>query len=123
MAYTYKLSSGVFGLPENAAAVDWLLLNDTSAVQPFKVTVFGCPIGERKKRLPPGPVELTVDPQTVFHNANGVGPGQPFQHGIPIEVVVWINNLKVLPTVEIWQDAGATVIPGTRIGPSDFIRL
>lgn len=40
-----------------------------------------------------------------------------------IEIVVQVNDLKVLPTVEGWQDNGATITPGTRIGPRDFVRL
>jgi hypothetical protein len=36
-------------------------------------------------------------------------------------VVVRLNDRRVLPTVETWQDQGGTVIAGTRIGPDGFV--
>jgi hypothetical protein len=123
MAFKFRLSSGVFGLPANARSVDWLVLNDTATPQTVRVTVFAAPIGQSKRELPPGPVELTVAPWTTTHNANAVGPGQPFEPGMPVEVVVRLNDRRVLPTVEVWQDNGGTVIAGTRVGPDGFVRF
>ena len=116
MAFRFRLSSGAFSLPAGAASVDWNVLNGTDQPQPLRVSVFNWPIGARRVRLAPGPVELTLDPWTATHNANSVEPG------FPIEVVVQVNDLKILPTVEVWQDLGGTVIAGTRIGPGDFVR-
>ncbi len=123
MGCTYRLSSGPFGLPADAASVDWTVLNDTNAPQEVRVTVFAAPIGQPKRELPPGPVEVTVAPWSATHNANSVGPGQPFEHGMPTEVVVRCNDTRVLPAVEVWCDHGATVVAGTRIGPRDFSSL
>jgi hypothetical protein len=122
MAFEHRLSSGVFGLPSGAVAVDWMLINNTDSRQDFRVTVFECPTGATKSPASPGPLELSVGPRKTTHNANDVGPGQPFS-GLPIEVVFQLNDLKVLPTVEVWSDQSGTVIPGTRIGPRDFSRL
>lgn len=121
MTYRYRLSSGPFGLPKAAASVDWLLLNNTAKTQTVRVTVYAAPIGQPKRELAPGPVEISVPPYTATHNANSVGT--IFHIGMPTEVVVETNSLAVLPTVEVWQDLGATVIPGTRIAPTEFVRL
>jgi hypothetical protein len=43
--------------------------------------------------------------------------------GLPVEVVVEVNDLRMLPTVEIWGDAIGYAIAGTRIGPGQFVRL
>ncbi|WP_426566063.1 hypothetical protein ACPPVT_05730 [Angustibacter sp. McL0619] len=123
MPFEFRLSSGAFGLPAAAMSVDWLVLNDTGTDQQIRVTVFAAPVGSPKHQLPPGPIEVAVPARTLTHNANSVGPGQPFEPGIPVEVVVQCNDLRVLPTVEVWQDNGGTVIAGTRIGPGDFVRL
>jgi hypothetical protein len=121
MTYRYRLSSGPFGLPESAASVDWLLLNCTAQTQKVRVTVYAAPIGQPKHELASGPVELSLPPDTSKHDANSVGP--VFQIGVPTEVVVETNSLAVLPAVEVWQDFGGTVIPGTRIAPTDFVRV
>src|SRR4051794_32716853 len=123
MAFKFRLSSGPFGLPQGAKSVDWMVLNDTGDVQSVRITVFAAPVQQTKHELPPGPLEVELEARTLTHNANSVGPGQPFQPGMPIEVVVQCNDPRVLPTVEVWQDNGATVVAGTRIGPGDFVRL
>jgi hypothetical protein len=37
--------------------------------------------------------------------------------------VVETDDLRVLPSVTIWQDAGNTVIPGTLISPGTFVQV
>jgi hypothetical protein len=121
MNYEYHLSSGLFGLPAAAKSVDWIVMNDTLNQQSVRVTVFKAPVGQPKSQLAPGPIELTLAPSTSAHNANAVGA--VFPAGMPIEVLVETNDRRVLPTVEVWQDAGGTVIAGTRIGPREFMEI
>jgi len=123
MPFEFRLSSGAFGLPAGARSVDWMVLNNTGTEQPIRVTVFAAPVGSPKHQLPPGPVEVDLPARTLTHNANSVGPGEPFEPGMPVEIVVQCNDLRVLPTVEVWSNFGATVIAGTHISPRDFVRL
>jgi hypothetical protein len=121
--FKYKLSSGLFVLPQNAASVDWAVVNDTKAPQTFRVTVYKGGVGVAKIATAPGPLTETLAPGFVTHNANSVGPGQPFQMGFYYEVVVEANDRAVLPTVNVWQDHGGTAIAGTTIGPGDFVPI
>jgi hypothetical protein len=121
--FRYKLSSGLFLLPQNAASVDWAVVNDSKHPQTFRVTVYKGGVGMAKTATPPGPLTQTINPDFVTHNANSVGPGQPFQMGSYYEVVLESNDRALLPTLNIWQDHGATVIPGTTIVPGDFVRI
>ena len=123
VTFRYKLSSGLFLLPQNAASVDWAVVNDSKQPQTFRVTVYKCGVGMVKAETPPGPLTQTIDPNFVTHNANSVGPGDPFQIGFYYEVVVECNNRSLLPSVYVWQDHGATVIPGTTIVPGDFVAI
>ena len=120
-SFRYKLSSGLFLLPQNAASVDWAVVNDTKVAQTFRVTVYKGGVGVAKIATAPGPLTETLAPDFVTHNANSVGPGQPFQLGLYYEVVVESNDRAVLPTVNVWQDHGGTAIAGTTIGPGDFV--
>jgi hypothetical protein len=121
--FKYKLSSGLFVLPQNAASVDWAVVNDTKVAQTFRVTVYKGGVGVGKIATAPGPLTQTIAPDFVTHNANSVGPGQPFQTGFYYEVVLESNDRALLPTVNIWQDHGGTVIPGTTIVPGDFVPI
>lgn len=123
MSFDFELSSGAFRLPTAAQSVDWLVLNDTDSEQHVRVTVFGAAVGQRKYELPPGPREIDLLPRTLAHKANHVGSGHSLEPGIPVEVVIECNDLRVLPTVEVWEDHGSTIMPGTRIGSRDFIRI
>ena len=123
MAFTVRLSSGLFGLPSGAQAVDWSVVNDSAAQQDVRVTVFAGPIVKAKEAAAPGAVEMSIEPNVVVHNVNDVGPGKLLQQTCPSEVVVQVNDLKMQATVEVWSDHGGNVIQGTRIGPRDFIRL
>jgi hypothetical protein len=75
-----------------------------------------------KEAAPPGPLEGTLAPNVMSHNANAIGIDKPFT-GLPMEVVVEVNDHRMLPAVGIWSDSGGTVIAGTRIGPNQFVRL
>jgi hypothetical protein len=121
MSYEYHLSTGVFGLPADAKSVDWMIINDTPNRQSVRVTAFKAPVGAAKSQLAPGPVDAVLAPWSSTHNANSVGT--VFPPGMPIEIVVETNDRRVLPTVEVWQDFGATVIAGTRIGPNGFVEI
>ncbi len=118
-AYKYVLSSGLFLLPGAAQSVDWAVLNNSPNTQSVRVTVYKCNIGTPKTAISPGPLQFAVNPGVTTHNANSVG--NTFQHGFSYEVVVETDSLEVLPTVTVWQDNNATVIPGTTILPANFV--
>ena len=115
-------SSGLFGIPANAKSVDWAIVNNRADARKVRVTVFKCPIGSPKVPVAPGPLVVTIPGRSTTHNANSVGADKPFVPGFYYEVVVEDNDAIVHPTVEIWQDFGNTVIPGTRIGPNGFVQ-
>ena len=39
------------------------------------------------------------------------------------ELVVEMDDARLLPTVQVWDTEGATVIPGTLIPPGAFVEL
>jgi hypothetical protein len=121
--FEYTLTTGVFGTPGGAQVIDWMLLNDSDVDQAYRVTAYNCEVGVPKQAAPPGPLEGTLSPSVATHNGNEIGVNAPFRRGIPVEVVVEVNDYRMLPTVEIWSDLGATIIAGTRIGPGQFVRL
>ena len=118
-----KLSSGLFGLPAGAKSVDWVVVNDSPADQPFTVTVYKAPGAGAKTVVAPGPITQTIHAGNSFHNANNVGPGKPFEPGFYYEVVVDREDHRLLPSVSIWADAGNTQIPGTLILPGTFVEI
>jgi hypothetical protein len=117
----YNLSSGLFGLPANAASVDWMIVNNSARSQTVTVTVFQAGVGP-KSIVPPGPLTITIPAAETYHNANNVGTNQPFVPGFYYEVEVLTTSWDVLPSVHIWQDFGNTVIPGTLIPPGSWVR-
>jgi hypothetical protein len=128
--FEYTLTSGIFGLVDGAMAVDWMLLNDSDVEQAYRVTAYNCPGYAFKRAVPPGPIEVAgLLPGVSSHYAYGIGDPNPFGgvlalDGLSVEVVVEVNDLRMLPTVEMWSGGGGdTVIAGTRIGPSQFVRL
>jgi len=121
--YKFKLSSGLFGLPGNAASVDWAVLNDAAKAQSFKVTVYKAGVDQLKTVVPPGSLTPSLDPGKATHNANSVGISEPFVPGFYYEVVLEADNLSVMPTVSIWEDHSCKVIPGTTIVPGAFVKV
>jgi hypothetical protein len=117
------LTSGVFGLPPEARSVDWAVLNNSPDSQRVRVTVYRVSNTGPKEPVWPGVLTFVVRPGRLFHSANTVGPTAPFSHGLYYEVVVELNDRRILPTVTVWSDAANTVIAGTRLGPRDFVEL
>jgi hypothetical protein len=117
------LSTGPFGLPANAASVDWLLVNDSATTQTVTVTVFRLSGIGPKTVVPPGALTVAVGPGEVLHNGNSVGTGQPFEPGFDYEMVLQTTNANVLPRAVIWEDFGNTQIPGTLIPAGSWVRL
>lgn len=120
--FQYTLSSGLFSLPDDAKSVDWAIINNSTSEQQFRVTVFRVGVGE-KVSVAPGSITATAMPFHAYHNANSVGHQQPFTIGWDYEVVVEVNSMNVLPTVEVWANSGNRVIPGTSIGPAQFVEI
>jgi|MudIll2142460700_1097286.scaffolds.fasta_scaffold400083_1 hypothetical protein len=116
----FTLSSGLFGLPANAASVDWVLINNSEVSQTVTVTVFKVGVGP-KTVLAPGPLTITIGPGEATHNANSVGYDEVFVPGFYYEVQVITKSKSVLPSVTIWQDNSNTVIPGTLIPPGSWV--
>lgn len=120
--YRYMLTSGLFGLPGNAQSVDWMVVNDSPFAQTFRVTVFKLGVGA-KTAVAPGTLTLALAANEATHNANSVVVGKPFVPGFYYEVVVETDDLRLLPSVHVWQDHANTVIPGTLISPGTFVRI
>jgi hypothetical protein len=119
----YELSSGLFSIPADAKSVDWSVLNNTAETREVRITVYQVGVGTPKEPVAPGPLKIKIGPFQASHNANSVGHDQPFKGGYYYEVVVETNSLKVLPSVQVWSDLGNTVIPGTLIGPGQFVDM
>ncbi len=104
--------------------MDWAVMNNSKIDQTFRVTIYKGNIGALKTPVAPGSLEFTIKPGFTSHNANSVGaPPAPFQVGFYYEVVVETNSLDVLPTVTVWKDHGARMIPGTTILPGNFVEI
>jgi hypothetical protein len=117
-----RLSSGLFALPTSAVSVDWTVVNDSTTPQTFTMTVYKAGVGP-KTIVAPGPLTLTIGPGEVTHNANSVGPGQPFVPGFYYEMVIETASPNVLPTAMVWDSFGATLVAGTTISPGTWVRL
>jgi hypothetical protein len=115
--YKYVYTTGPFLLPETSGLIDWALLNNDSGNQTARVTVFQCPIGMDKVRVPPGPLVVTIPSGQVTHNSN------TYDIGFCYEIQVECNSQLVFPYVSVWSGSGGTVIPGTGINSGSFIRL
>lgn len=120
--FRYVLSSGLFGLPANAQSVDWMVVNDSPVPEVIRVTVFQAGVGQ-KTVAPPGPLVVTINPGATAHNANSVGPDQPFVPGFYYEIVMETNDRRILPAVHAWQDQGNTTIAGTLIPAGGFVEI
>jgi hypothetical protein len=121
--FKFMLSSGLFCLPSTAASVDWAAVNNAPNPQNIRVTVYQGGVAGPKTPIAPGPLSVTLQPACVTHNANPVGPTQPFVPGMYYEIVVETNDRRVLPVVDVWSDLGGTLVPGTRISARDFLHL
>jgi hypothetical protein len=119
--YSHLLSSGTFILPPNAKSVDWVVLNDSPAAQSVRVTIYKVSIGVPKTTT--GPViTTTVQPSSATHNANSVSSTGIFHLGGTYEVVVELNDLRMLPAVDVWSNS-AQLIPGTHINAREFSQI
>jgi hypothetical protein len=121
--YEFVLSSGLFTLPGEARSVDWAVLNNSPDSQRVRVTVYRVEMGSPKSIVWPGVLAVVVAPASTFHNSNSVGTAATMPRGSSYEVVVELNDRRVLPVVTIWSDRENTLVPGTRIGPRDFVDL
>jgi hypothetical protein len=120
--FKHVLSSGTFILPPNAQSVDWVLLNDSPGARSVRVTVYNVLIGVPKTKVGPV-VATTVAPSSATHNANSVSSTGIFKPGGMYEVVVELNDLRVLPAVDVWSENFAELIPGTHITPREFSQI
>jgi hypothetical protein len=126
--FEYTLTTGIFGIADGAYAVAWTLLNDSDVEQAYRVTAYNCPIYSPKRVVPPGSIEGAILPSVPSYYAYGLGDPNPFGgvpalDGLPVEVVVEVNDPRMLPTVEMWSSGTTEVLAGTRIGPGQFVRL
>jgi len=119
--FAITLSSGPFLVAPNAQSVDWVLINDSAAPQPFRVSVYKWGVGVAKVLLGPGAITDTLPAGMAFHNANSVP--SLFVPGFYYEVVVETNSPHVLPNVNQWSSHGGTdFIPGTLIPAAAFVK-
>jgi hypothetical protein len=120
--YSYTLSSGLFQIPQNAASVDWAVVNDATTAQTFVISVYKAVLGGPKQLLMFGGGNGTLNSGVSTHSANSVGTGKMFELGYYYEMVLQANDKAVLATVCVW-DSAAKLIPGTRIGPGGFVPI
>ena len=118
--FTSVLATGPFGLPTEARSVDWSLVNEAPDTQVVRVTVWQLNLLGPKSKTSTGSVLLRLAPGGTIHDANPVGTSRSFRAGTYYEVIVEMNDRRVLPAVEVWSDNQGTVIAGTRIGPTQF---
>jgi hypothetical protein len=121
-AYTHALSSGTFILPPNAKSVDWEVLNDSPSAQSIRVTVYKVLISA-PKTVVVSATTATIQPNAAYHDANSVSSTGVFRLGATYEVVVELNDLHVLPVVDVWSQHFAELIPGTHIAPPQFSQI
>ena len=114
--FKHCYTSGPFLLPQGSGSLDWTILNNASAEQTVRVTVFKCPVGAVKSAMPPGPLVVTIDPGRTTHNAN------EYPEGFAYEVQVECNSRRVFPYVSVWPANFGVVIPGTGITAGSFRR-
>jgi hypothetical protein len=120
--FSMTMSSGPFMVPSFAKSVDWALVNNSKFTRTVRVTVYQHLIGFPRTAVVPGPLTYTVAPNETIHNANSVGPGQPFSEGGLYEVQVETNSARVHPLVTIWDNFG-NVIPGTSVPAGVWVRV
>ena len=113
--YVNKYTTGPFMLPQNTHSLNWNVLNNDSAPQKVRVTVFKCWIGSPKTVEPPGPLEISINPGVSSHNANNA------MGGFCYEIQVETNSKLVFPSVEAWPGSIGDVIPGTEIRAAQFV--
>jgi hypothetical protein len=116
-AFRFRYTTGPFLLPEGAASLDWIILNNDVTVQRVRVIVFRCSVAASKTPEPPGPIEVTLDPGETSHNANS------YPVGFAYEVQVECNSQLVFPYVSVWPGNFGEIIPGTGINSASFIRV
>lgn len=119
VTYKHIFSTGPFGLSPGTHSLDWTVLNNTSETQRIRVSIYMLLSGQPKSQLES--LEHEVKAFSTKHNANGENGG--FIVGGKYEVVLETNDERVLPSVEAWSSNSATIIPGTRISPRDFVEL
>lgn len=115
-SYQFKYTTGPFSLPLNTHSIDWAVLNNDSAQQTIRVTVFKCVTGNVKTAEPPGPLEITLDPGESTHNANAA------MGGFLYEIQVECNSQLIFPYASAWSGAIADPIPGSVVKSAEFIR-
>lgn len=62
---------------KKAHSVDWLLVNNSSKPQKYRVTIYEVSSHDRKV-ITPAPLTGTLEPTGRTHNANGIGEERLF---------------------------------------------
>lgn len=114
--YRYRYTTGPFSLPANAGSLDWIVLNNEATTQQVRITVFRCGLATPKIALPPGPLELTINPDETTHNAN------TYPIGFVYEIQVETNSQHVFPYTAVWPGNFGETIAGTAIPAASFVR-
>lgn len=120
--FRFTRSTGPFMIPADAQAVDWVAVNNTSASQDIRVSVYRLSLTGPKVLLVPGALTVTLGPGETTHNANSVGT--VFQLGVPHEIVIESDSLDVLPMAISWSThSAANPIPASTIPAGDWVEL
>ena len=101
-----------------------VVLNNSTTDQTLRVTLYQADFNARKEPVdPPGPLTLTLQPGVTSGRAFSVGVKAELHIGRYYELVVEMDDARLLPSIQVWDTEGATVIPGTLIPPGAFVEL
>jgi len=114
--YKFTYTTGPFSLPLNTHSIDWGVLNNDPLPQKVRVTVFKCATGTTKSAEPPGPLEVTRNPNETTHNANAASGG--FFYEIQVEC----NSQLIFPYASAWSGSVADPMPSSVVKSAEFIR-
>ena len=88
------------------------MLNNSTTDQTLRVTLYQADFNARKVPVdPPGPLTLTLEPGITSGRAYSVGVSAELKVGRYYELVVEMDDPRLLPSVQVWDTEGATVIP------------
>jgi len=67
-----------------------------------------------------GPTAVFLDATVAAHETVSLAGGRPDRKSVYYEVVVEDEDMRMHPSVQLFQKYATDVIPGTLIAPGDF---
>jgi hypothetical protein len=109
-------SSGLFSAPKDARFIDWAVMNGGIIGHWIRVTVFKCPVGVTKVAIA-GLTAVFLNARVAAHEAVSLSADC---RSVYYEVVVEDEDMRMQPSVQLFNRYPTDVIPGTLITPGDF---